>query len=614
MKSTYDTSAIELIRTRLSLSEIVGRRVILKRRGSSIMGLCPFHKEKTPSFHVRDDKGFYHCFGCGAHGSIFDFLMQTENITFSQALERAATMAGVHLLSRSDKLQKNSPIEAKKACIYKALKKTAHLYTFNLSQNTSLKSYLLNRGIKEISIKGFSLGYARYKKEDILKIAKTDNLTLSHFLEAGILIKSAHNADMYARFRERLIFPIHDLKGKIVGFGGRTLSDEKQPKYLNSPDSEVFHKGEILYGLYQVKAGWPEAQSMLSLDRSLSSELIIVEGYMDVIALQQSGFPAVAPLGTALTENQLHLAWRQTQTPTLCFDGDLAGQQAATRALERALPLLRPGYSLKFMHLPKGEDPDSLLARHQGKLFKNIFMKARPLVDVWWEELCKKATLSTPENKAFFKNYVYKQLNAIKNDAVREIYFQEYKQRLYALLHPGFSKRSPLEKGTAPAVKKLSYVPKDTQAFLILATLLHHPKLIEKIEHEAVHLPLVGQLKKFHTLLLGEIFQASSLDNYDLYGKLSNKGFDKLLEKLSESGVYELAPFARPTATLEEALSGWKSLWKVFAEERGLDEEIAELANELEKKPSSKTWEKLKELNKIRRSYKIASGGDKNEF
>jgi len=578
------------------------------------MGLCPFHKEKTPSFHVREDKGFYHCFGCGAHGSVFDFLMATESLNFPQALQRAALLAGVNLPDIEKTAEKRTVKEAKNAPLYKAIEKTAELYISNLSSNSALKVYLSNRGIKEVSTKLFSLGYASSQKEDILQISKANALSLSSFTQAGILGKGNNNQDFYPRFRDRLMFPIHDLKGRIVGFGGRTLSEKKQPKYLNSPDSEVFHKGTLLYGLYQLKNSLPASPVLPYSSSNLSKELLIVEGYMDVIALQQSGFPAVAPLGTALTEDQLHLAWRYTSTPTLCFDGDLAGKQATFRALEKALPLLRPGYSLKFITLPKGEDPDSLLSRNQGQFFQELLNMAKPLVDVWWEKLCEKAILSTPENKALFKNYVHRQLDCIKNDAVREIYFQEYKQRLYTLLRPDFQKRTQFPKKEASPLKNLSSVPKDTQALLILATLLNHPTLIEKVEHEAVHLPISGQLKEFHTVLLEEIFHASHLENYDLHSRIRNKGFDKLLKKLSNSGVYELAPFSRPEASLEEALVGWKSLWKIFAEEKGLDQEIAALANELKKNPSAKTWEKLRELNKIKYSYKISSGNDKNEF
>ncbi len=617
MSTLYDTSFLDTVRHRLPLSEVIGKRVNLKRRGVSTIGLCPFHNEKTPSFHVRDDKGFYHCFGCGAHGSIFDFLMKTESLNFPQALERAAGMAGVSLpVSTLENTKRKRTWELQKAPVFQTLKATTALYINNLEHNKVLKNYIANRGIKENSSKAFCLGYAKPNKEDLQRLIKTYDLSESSFVHAGLLGKDHRKNIYYPRFRDRLVFPIHDLKGRIVGFGGRVLKDGQQPKYLNSPDSEIFHKGQLLYGLYHIKKGWAEAQSMKKISKQFSTDLIIVEGYMDVIALQQAGFSAVAPLGTALTEDQVALAWQHTSTPTLCFDGDSAGQHAALRALERTLPLLRPGYTLNFITLPQGEDPDSLLTRGQHKTFEHLLNTALPLVDVWWKNLTSKAKISTPENKAHFKNYVYKQLEVIKDASVRESYRQEYSQRLYKLLNPYTPHATPLRRAsTSIKLDTLNRVPQDTQACLILATLLHHPVLIEQVEHEAIHLPLDGQLKKFHTLLLDQIFQTSNLENYDLYTHLHNKGFDKLLEKLSNLEVYELAPFAHPKATLDEALKGWRSLWKNFAEVKELDQEIAVLANELKKNPSPKSWERLRELTEVRRSHQLPSNdGEDSEF
>lgn len=352
---------LDELRERVSLAEIIGRRVKLIRRGREFVGLCPFHNEKTPSFNVVEDKGFFHCFGCGAHGDAIGFLMQTESLSFREAVDQLARRAGLEV-----------PIETvgererqqRAATLYDVCDAACVFFQQQLRTPAGKKGieYLLRRGLDEAAITKYRLGWAPDAR-DSLKRALISRFSEELLVSAGLLRK-ADRGESYDFFRGRVIFPIPNRQGKIIGFGARTLGDE-QPKYLNSPDTPIFDKGHNLYGLYWAREA----------DKS-NSPAIVVEGYMDAISLQVAGFSrAVAPLGTALTEFQLFELWKMSPEPIVCFDGDAAGQRAATRALDMALPRLKSETTLNFVILPEKEDPDSFV-RSKGQAAFDALLKS----------------------------------------------------------------------------------------------------------------------------------------------------------------------------------------------------------------------------------------------
>ena len=339
---------LDELRSRISLSELIARRVKLVHRGREFAGLCPFHHEKTPSFYVVEDKSFFHCFGCGAHGDVIGFAMRADNLDFIEAVEKLAGEAGLAVPQATP--QERERAQQQKTLL-EATEAAAAFYEEGLwaPGGVRAREYLQGRGLDPETIRRFRLGWAPDDRQ-ALRRALASEFSDPLLIEAGLRRRPAEGepADY---FRNRLMFPISDRAGRVIAFGGRVLGDG-QPKYLNSPDSPLFEKGRVLYG-------WSAARAAVIRDAEGGPGAIVTEGYMDVIALHQAGFAtAVAPLGTALTEFQLHELWRLTPEPLLCFDGDTAGQRAAVRAMRRALPLLRPGQSLRFVSLPAGEDPE----------------------------------------------------------------------------------------------------------------------------------------------------------------------------------------------------------------------------------------------------------------
>ncbi|MBT3306711.1 MAG: DNA primase, partial [Alphaproteobacteria bacterium] len=330
---SFSDQFLEDLRGRAGLADVVGRRVKLTRKGREHSGLCPFHKEKTPSFTVNEEKGFYHCFGCGEHGSVFDFVMQTEGLTFPEAVERLAGEAGMEIPQDSPEERQR---QEQRQTLYDVTEKAAKFFKTQLHQpaGKAALEYLKGRGITDDTIQRFGLGFAPDGRGVMKEALSFEGIDEGRMIAAGLIIQPDDKSrDSYDRFRGRVMFPITDTRGRVIAFGGRILG-QGEPKYLNSPETSLFHKGRVLYG-----------QKMASGPARKSGEIIVTEGYTDVIALHQAGFEnAVAPLGTALTEDQIKILWKIVPEPVLCFDGDAAGQKAASRAAERALPLLASGY------------------------------------------------------------------------------------------------------------------------------------------------------------------------------------------------------------------------------------------------------------------------------
>ncbi len=346
----YPRSFIEEIKNRVSVSDIVGQKVKLTRRGREFVGLSPFKNERTPSFTVNDEKQFYHCFSTGKHGTVFDFLMETEGLGFPEAVECLAARAGIQVPAQDPRMQEK---EEKNASLIDICEMASVYFKTRLGGATGREAYeyLVKRGLDDKLIQSFGLGYAPADRVGLTRHLRDQGIADKDIIEAGLAVQPEGRSDLIDRFRDRVMFPIKDSRDRIIAFGGRALEASVPAKYLNSPETPLFHKGRVLYNFAKAR------QSAFD-----TKTLLVVEGYMDVIGLARGGFNnAVASLGTAVTEEQISLLWRLVEEPVLCLDGDEAGLRAAYRVIDRALPLLKPGYSLRFAVLPQGKDPDDLV-------------------------------------------------------------------------------------------------------------------------------------------------------------------------------------------------------------------------------------------------------------
>lgn len=383
-----DAAFLQTLKDRVSLPDLIGRRVRLVKRGREHTGLCPFHTEKSPSFTVNEQKGFYHCFGCGAHGSAVDFLMASDGLSFPEAVERLAAEVGLHVPAPDPRA---AQAEKRRAGLQDAVEAAARWFAAQLQGGGGLqaRAYLERRGVTADSAARFRLGLAPDQRTALRDAMTARDLPEALLVEAGLLIRPEDGGACFDRFRNRLIFPIADRRGRAIAFGGRALG-EARAKYLNSPETPLFHKGASLYNFANARQAAADG-----------GRILVVEGYMDVIALAQAGFPeAVAPLGTALTEEQLQLLWRVAPNPLLCFDGDAAGVRAAARALERALPLMTPQRTLGFVPLPEGQDPDDLIRAAGSEAMGRLVDGALGVSEMIWRVACADHAPDTPEAAA----------------------------------------------------------------------------------------------------------------------------------------------------------------------------------------------------------------------
>jgi DNA primase len=417
------------LRARLPVSEVVGRRVKLKRAGREWKGLSPFQQEKSPSFTVNDQKGFYHDFSSGKHGDIISFLMETEGVGFTEAVERLAAMAGVPLPAATPEAARH---EQRRKTLYDVMELAAKFFADTLASRNGAKArgYLGDRAISPAVQLQFRIGYAPPDRFALKEHLGSHGIPVEDMVEAGLLVSGDDIPVPYDRFRDRVMFPIADLRGRVIAFGGRALEKDVAAKYLNSPETPLFHKGDNLYNLAPAR-----------LATHNGAPLVVVEGYVDVIAMVGAGFAAsVAPLGTALTENQLALLWKMADEPILCFDGDKAGQKAAWRAADLALPHLKPGKSLRFALLPEGQDPDDL-ARSGGRgAIEEVISAARGLADVIWSREIEGGSFATPERRAALEARIGELSAGIRDEVVRRYYRQDLSERLQRSFAPDIAR------------------------------------------------------------------------------------------------------------------------------------------------------------------------------
>jgi DNA primase len=445
----YPPDILDEIRTRLPVSAVVGRKVQLRKAGREWKALSPFNAEKTPSFTVNDQKGFYHCFSSGKHGDIFTFLMETEGVSFPEAVQRLAAEAGVALPTPSREMREE---DDRRKSLYEVVELAAAFFEGGLQGRAGAKAreYLARRGLGPETQRAFRIGYAPAERFALRDHLAAKGVAKEAMIDAGLLIAAEDIAVPYDRFRDRIMFPICDGRGRVVAFGGRAMSAEAQAKYLNSPDTPLFNKGRLLYNLHRARQPAHERGT-----------LIVVEGYVDVIAMSGAGFPhTVAPLGTAVTEDQLALLWRFADEPVLCFDGDGAGRRAAFRAVDLALPHLEPGKSVRFALLPEGQDPDDLARSGGPAAIERVLKSARPLVDVLWAREREAGPLDTPEQRAALERRLKDALHAIKDETLRRYYREDIEARLEA--QSGGGRRAAPFRGQRPGSGPYGRVPQST--------------------------------------------------------------------------------------------------------------------------------------------------------
>ncbi len=551
---------LDELRARISVSEVIAPKVRLVRRGRESTGLCPFHNEKTPSFTANDDKAFYHCFGCGAHGDIISFVMETEGLGFPEAVEKLAGMAGLAVPRESPQERERAQ---DRATLQQVLEQACAWYENQLAQPGGRRAldYLHERGFSDETIGRFRIGFAPDGRGRLGQALEARNITREQLIEGGLVKRPEGGGEPRDYFFNRVMFPITDRRGHVIAFGGRILG-EGQPKYLNSPETSLFRKGRVLYNWAQAREGARAASS-----------IIVVEGYTDVMALSQAGLShAVAPLGTALTEEQMLALWRMVDEPVLCFDGDNAGQRAAFRAAERALPLLQPGKSLRFVTLPAGEDPDSL-ARARGRAgFEALLAKARPLVDVIWTLEAGAGRFDTPEQRAALERKLNEHVSQIADRGVQYHYQQRIREHLRVLFGrkkgpgaksrggPGFGGRGYGGAGERrlPAANlrprgDLTAL-REGQERVLLSILINHNELVHSVAEEIADISLTNtELDRILREILNVAVDQPDLDSKGLQRHLIQSGFQKPLAAVLSATIYRQALFAAPEASAEEA-------------------------------------------------------------
>ncbi len=562
---------LDEIRARVTLVDLVGRRVKLRRQGREHGGLCPFHNEKTPSFTVSEDKGFFHCFGCGAHGSHFDFVMRTEGLSFPEAVERLAAEAGLEMPQASPE---EAERERQAATLYDVLEAAAAWFESKLGSaaGKSALQYLRDRGLSDETMARFRLGFAPDSREELKQALLSRGFPEDLAVMAGLLKQPEDGGPSYAVFRNRIMFAIGDRQGRTIAFGGRALG-EQRAKYLNTPETPLFHKGRMLYNLAGARQAARQADSVL-----------VTEGYMDVIALSQAGIGhTVAPLGTALTEAQLGLLWRLAAEPVLCLDGDAAGRAAAQRAAERALPLLRPGYSLGFAFLPEGEDPDTLVRGHGAAAIQRLVAEPVPLAEVLWQHLVTGRRLDTPERQAALRKDAYALVDRVEDATVRSYYGDFVAAKVEQLRPqrggrkgsqggrqgwPGQQNKRPWRRRWGGAERPLPQRyglggddagSSERRERVLVATLVAHPGLFSRLEEDFVQFEIHHpELDKVRREILEIAGRTPDLDSKSLRDHLSIRGLAAITDRLTAPDLCSVAPFLRHEATLDEAEEGWR--------------------------------------------------------
>jgi len=603
---SFSKSFLDELKSRFRPSDVIGRHVKLTRAGREFKGLSPFTNEKSPSFFVNDQKGFYHCFSSGEHGDIIKFLQQVRGLSFQDAVKQLADEAGMELPKQSPQERER---EQRRATLVDIMDMASKFYERNLRQSSGAEGldYFRRRGLTESGIERFRLGFAERERTALHDHLLQKDVAPDQMEEAGLIIRPDDGRPAYDRFRHRVMFPIEDSRGRVIAFGGRALDKDVPAKYLNSPDTPLFQKGLVLYNYAKARdAAYRHGQSG-------NDAVVVAEGYMDVIALSEAGFEsAVAPLGTALTERQIELLWRICPEPILSFDGDRAGIGAAHRVIDRALPLLKPGHSLRFALMPQGRDPDDVIQSGGSGAMSKILEAAQPLADMLWDRELAAAPHDTPERRAGLESRLQSHLREIQNGQIRDYYQAEFRSRIKDLFSaPGAGApnrtrgsrdfgnrrggRGP-EPGISPELRRSALVraPEahgDPRERLLVGTILNHPGILES--HFETFAKIDFGNRKLDTLrneiiriaASGEPLERSSLDTH-LMGTES-AGLAKDLRQ--QIGTHS-EPFARPDASLSDAERGWCHLLHLHESLNALQKELRDAEEALARETNDENW------------------------
>jgi DNA primase len=563
----FPNRLLEDIRARTGLADTIARKVKLTRRGREHVGLCPFHHEKSPSFTVNEEKGFYHCFGCGAHGDVISFVMNTAGLSFPEAVERLAGDAGLEIPVETPEAREQAK---RQAGLHDVMAAACTWFEGQLRApgGRAALDYLRGRGLLDGTIAKFRLGFA--PGGGALRAALgAQGIGEAQMIEAGLLRRPDDGRAPYPFFRDRVLFPIADRRDRVIAFGGRLMGDVKAAKYINSPDTPLFDKGRTLYNYALARQASFEA-----------GQIVVAEGYMDVIALSQAGIEAaVAPLGTAVSDQQILALWQLAPEPVLCFDGDTAGQRAAGRVAERVLALLTPGKSLRFAMLPPGEDPDSLLASQGSAAMRQVLEAARPLSSVIWDIESGLGPLDTPERRADLQARLRKRTDEIADPTVREHYRTMFKERLWTAFRPPRTKRGARVSQSANSESSLrgrvDQMKRRAQQ-AILAALINHLVLRDEFAEALDAVTFDADLDKLRQRLQNLFAARIDLDIDGVRTHFSQSADGRLLDGVLDSQVYALAPFAGPKAEIEDARQGLGHLLLRRGHER-LKREVAQM-------------------------------------
>ncbi|MDQ2860431.1 MAG: DNA primase, partial [Pseudomonadota bacterium] len=567
----FDDRFLDEIKSRLRLSDVIGKSVKLRRQGREYVGLSPFTKERTPSFFVNDDKGFFHDFSSGKHGDLISFLQETERLSFVEAVERLAGEAGVPLPAPDPEAAAR---DRTRSALAEWLETAAAWFEGELRRpgGKAARDYLVGRGLAESEWARFRLGYAPPSRTGLKDYLIAKGALGGELAQTGLLVAPEDGSAPYDRFRDRNVFPIADGRGRLVSFGGRAMDPQARAKYLNGPDTSLFDKGRVLYGL-------PEARSLLHAG-GIDDALVVVEGYFDVIACQRSGVAAVASMGTALTEAQMEILWRLHPEPTLCFDADRAGALAASRAIDRALPLLSPAKSFKFALVAGGKDPDDVLREQGAAALKAQLAATTPLIDALFVRERDAQSLETPERRAGLKQRLRAAARQIADGDLSIAYRDALMARFEGLFVTNRVEDSGFRHGPAQwrrdekhfllpltpqgraggsraGDKSIARVVEPIAAALARQALIDPPVLdahLEAVQARGFGDPrLIELAKEIVRLRIG----ADVLDSEALRRHLAASGFSALLIDIDRAATLAGAPFAKPDVTLAAARSQW---------------------------------------------------------
>ncbi|WP_336276516.1 DNA primase [Bartonella sp. CB178] len=610
MRFPYDF--LDEIRSKLPISTVIGKRVTFDSQKSKpsrgdFWCCCPFHGEKTPSFHCNDNKGRYYCFGCGVSGDIFTFLCELDGLRFSESVERLSDLAGMRLpvLDPQDHRR-----QSEKADLYEVMKIASDFFQHSLrSKGGELaRRYLDERGVTPKLAEHFRIGFAPMRSTALKEALSARGISIKQMENCGLLKSNEESKISYDLFKNRIMFPIEDLRGRVVAFGARALGKDSPIKYLNSPETALFHKGNILYNAAVARKN----KRLIGNDKV--SSVLVVEGYMDVIALTKAGFErVVAPLGTALTEAQIGLLWQIDSNPILCFDGDDAGLKAAFRAADRVLPLLKAGVSIRFVLLPQGKDPDEIIRSGGAELFAASLKKSFPLIELLWWRATHGKSFETPEERATLERQLKQQVLMIKDDDIRRYYLQDIKRRLFDFFRPIFSRKGSAErynqnqenrmfKGPSSLLVNSNIVRNSSYSIpvreaVILLILAYYPELWDDNFETLAKLELKNKkLIHFHQSMLEILGSQQHCDKEKMISSLEEKGLESLLGNMKklvqDVGMHMIFSGGH----LENVRAVLKQAIYLHLQEYHLHKRLQDIEEQLVKNPKSEVFDLLREV------------------